>query len=115
MAVHVHVQVRCLAFFDPIAMLTEMTGSTPKLRCFQYSLRTLLLFVTLCAIPCSWLAMKIENARRQQKAIMAITRNAVVATWRSYRFPGFGWQVRYDWQSDVNGVYLPSAQPPGPT
>jgi hypothetical protein len=34
-------------------MLTGITAPTPKLRWFQFSLRTLLVFVTLCAILCS--------------------------------------------------------------
>ena len=47
-------------------MLTGMTASTPKLRWFQFSLRTLLIVVTLCAIPCSWLAVKMRRAEREK-------------------------------------------------
>ncbi len=44
----------------------------PKLRWFQYSLRSLLLFVTACAIACSWLAVTIQGQRRQGAAAVAI-------------------------------------------
>jgi hypothetical protein len=44
----------------------------PKLRWFQYSLRSLLLFVTACAIACSWLAVTIQSQRRQGAAAKAI-------------------------------------------
>jgi hypothetical protein len=49
-----------------------MTVAKPKLRWFQFSLRTLLVFVTLCAIPCSWLAVKMQQAKRQREAVVAI-------------------------------------------
>jgi hypothetical protein len=44
--------------------LRGMEASEPKRRWFQYSLRVLLVFVTLCAILCSWLAVKLRQARR---------------------------------------------------
>jgi Leucine-rich repeat (LRR) protein len=49
-----------------------MTAPKPKLRWFQYSLRTLLVFVTLCAIPCSWLAVKMRQAKRQRSVVQAV-------------------------------------------
>ena len=36
-----------------------------KLRWFQFSLRTLLLFVTLCAIPCSWIAVRMRAEEKR--------------------------------------------------
>jgi hypothetical protein len=38
--------------------MIDMTDPTPSRRRLQFSLRTLLVFVTLCAIPCSWLAVE---------------------------------------------------------
>jgi hypothetical protein len=43
-----------------------------KLRWYQYSLRSLLLFVTACAVVCSWLAVTIQSQRRQAEAARAI-------------------------------------------
>ena len=70
----------------------------PERRWFQYSLRTLLVFVTLCAIPCSWYAVRLQQAR-QQKTVAAIQK--------------LGGVVGYDWQFDAKGQSLPSAQQPG--
>ena len=41
-------------------------------RMYQYSLRSLMLFVTACAIACSWLAVTIRSQRRQGAAVEAI-------------------------------------------
>jgi hypothetical protein len=49
-----------------------MSDTKIKLRWFQYSLRTVLIIVTLCAIPCSWLALKMRQAKRQREAVAAI-------------------------------------------
>ncbi len=43
-----------------------------KLRWYQYSLRSLLIFVTLCAFACSWFAVKRQQAERQRRAIDAL-------------------------------------------
>jgi hypothetical protein len=49
------------------AILTGMSPK-PKLRWYQFSLRTLLVFVTLCAIPCSWYAVKKRQAKHGREA-----------------------------------------------
>src|SRR5437868_11218571 len=51
----------------------------------QFGLATLLVFVTLCAIVCSWLAVRIQQARRQAEVVAAIKERL------------FGC-VYYDWQ-----------------
>jgi hypothetical protein len=38
----------------------------------QFGLRTLLVFVTLCAVVCSWLTVRIKQARRQAELIERI-------------------------------------------
>jgi hypothetical protein len=42
----------------------QAAASTPKRRWFQYSLRSLLLLMTACALACSWLVMPTVQARR---------------------------------------------------
>ena len=39
-----------------------------KRRWYQFSLRTLLLFVLLCAIPCSWLSVELRKFERHRQA-----------------------------------------------
>jgi hypothetical protein len=46
-----------------------VTPTEPKRRWYQFSLRTLVVFVTICAIPCSWLAVKMKQARVENAAI----------------------------------------------
>ena len=51
------------------------TVSHPKLRWYQYSLRTLLVFVTLlCTVACSWIGVKLRQAERQRTVVEAITK-----------------------------------------
>jgi hypothetical protein len=51
-------------------MLTGMTDA--KSKCRWFSLRTLLVVVTLCAVPCGWLGWQIWQARRQRGAATGI-------------------------------------------
>lgn len=53
-----------------------MTTPKPKRRPFQFfSLRTLMVFVSICAaIPCVWLAVKMDQARQDRLAAAAIER-----------------------------------------
>ena len=77
-----------------------MTTPKLKLRWYQFSLRTLLVFVTLCAFACSWLAVKMKQAKRQHEAVEAIKE--------------LGGSVQYDWQLDANGNGVPNARPSAP-
>jgi hypothetical protein len=43
-----------------------------KRRWFQFSLRSLMIFTLVCAIPCAWLGRKIERKRKEQGAVQAI-------------------------------------------
>ncbi len=43
-----------------------------KRRWFQFSLRTLLIFMLVVAIPCGWLGRKMERKRREREAVTAI-------------------------------------------
>ena len=43
-----------------------------KLRWFQYSVRSLLLFMLLVSLGMSWVAVKIDRARRQERAVEEI-------------------------------------------
>jgi hypothetical protein len=88
---------------------------------FQFSLRTLMIFVTLFAVACSWFAVKMQQARRQREAVEAIVKlggkvmydyqsreqnEPVVAIVKS------GGQVMYDYQ--FYEYEIQSARPPGP-
>ena len=73
----------------------------PRRRWYQYSLRTLLIFVTLVGCGFGWLGSKVREAR-QQEAVLALI-------WNN------GGSVFYDYQWDPQGKQLlPNATPPGP-
>jgi Leucine Rich repeat len=65
-----------------------------KLRWYQFSLRSLLIFMVICAIPCAWLAKKIERKGREREALAAIVKS--------------GGLVQFDYEA------LIGANPPGP-
>jgi hypothetical protein len=50
-----------------------MSLLTPKRRWAQFRLRSLFVLVAIAAVPCAWLAWKMEHWRREQKAITALT------------------------------------------
>jgi hypothetical protein len=62
---------------------TETATERPKRkrRWFQYSLGTLLVFVTVCAIPCSWFAVKMRQAEREREAATAIEKLGGAVRW----------------------------------
>ncbi len=62
-----------------------MTTDPPKpRRWFQFRLRTLLVVILVLSLPLSWLAVRMERARRQREAVEAIER--------------LGGNAVYDWQ-----------------
>jgi Leucine-rich repeat (LRR) protein len=58
-----------------------MHDPRPKLRWYQFRLRTLLIFVTLFAIPCSWVAVKKEQKRREREAATEIEKLGGKVAW----------------------------------
>ena len=58
------------------------TTSKPRRRWFQYSLRTLLVLMLLVCIGTGWIAMKLQQVRRERAAVAAIERlGGEVGTW----------------------------------
>lgn len=90
------------------------TQPKPKLRWYQYRLAHLFIFVTICAIPCSWFACRVARAKRQQAVVKAIE--------------DLGGLVRYDyerhdthqdgWDDNLESYVDPDfwkiTEPPGP-
>ncbi len=84
---------------------TPQTAATfPKLRWYQYRLRSLFILTTLVAIVCSWLSVEIQSERRQGAAAKAIEkaggRTDSRPTWLG-RLTGDASLVRFEF------VYLP--------
>jgi hypothetical protein len=86
------------------AMLTGMIAPKPKRRPFQFSLRTLLIVITLCAIPCSWLAVTVQNAEKHRKATLAISREGGVFFTHALRVPNPG---PPDWRERISNYFFP--------
>ena len=66
---------------------------------FQFRLRTLMLAVAVCAVACSWFAVRKDRAARQLAATKALGDRV--------------WVV-YDYELDADGLRTEGAQPPGP-
>ena len=65
---------------------------------FQFSLRSLLLFALVVAIPCSWLETEMQRAKKQKEAVERITKegeDVPVFGWGSmkqtWKLPGMVW------------------------
>jgi hypothetical protein len=77
-----------------------------KLRWYQYSLRSLFIFMTLCALACSWFAVRKQRAERQAQAVTCVAR--------------LGATIEYDYQYDYEQEHaldegpLDAPDPPGP-
>jgi len=85
-----------------------MTAPKPRLRWFQFSLRTLLVFVTLCAIPCSWLAVKMRQAERQRAAATAIEKLGGYVVWSEPSGPAC--LLGDDFSKQIEAVYWSGKQ-----
>jgi hypothetical protein len=72
----------------------------PKRRWFSYSLRTLLVFVTIASAGFGWLGYKMRQAQRQKEAVEAIR-----------KLKG---TVEYDYHCDVHYGVTKVPTPPGP-
>ena len=68
-----------------------------KLRWYQYSLRSLLIVVTLACLGMSWVATKMKQAREQKAAVEAILK--------------VSGRITYDYQKDQ---FDTTSQPPEP-
>ena len=83
----------------------------PKLRWYQYSLRSLFLLTLLVAIGMSWLAVTMRNQRKQKAAAEAIEKAGGTVksepTW-------LGKLLRDDSLVSVTAVVLSGSQPPTP-
>ncbi len=71
-----------------------------KRRWFQFSLRTLLLLVLICAIGSAWVAPRLQRAQYQKTAVEAILKDGGV--------------VWYDFEVNAEGNHIGSAERPGP-
>ena len=82
-----------------------------KRRWYQYSLRTLMIVVTLFALLCSWFTVKMQQARRQMEAVEALI-----------GLKGHLCSIRYDYMRDSADLivsarerrYGAAGQPPDP-
>jgi hypothetical protein len=94
--------LRLTAVGDNAAMIDPPEADLPKRkrRWFQFSLRTLLLFVLICAIGCAWLAQKMKQKRIEIEATDAILK--------------YGGTAFYEYQFDKDGQFATHGKPAGP-
>ena len=79
----------------------EVEPPKRKRRWFQFSLRTLLIFVLVCAVGSAWLGVIAKRANRQRVAVETIKKA--------------GGTVYYDYQADADGVLrFPPSSPAYP-
>lgn len=63
-----------------------MREEHPKHRSwFQFRLRTLLIAILMLSLPLSWLAWRMERARRQREAVEALQRTGIFLDWQIVR------------------------------
>jgi hypothetical protein len=85
-----------------------MTTPSPKRRrrWFQFSLRTLLVFVLLVSIGMSWFAVKMQRARKQKEAVEVIERLGGRVEYTEYSVSGSDWRRRLLGDDFVRAVGL---------
>jgi internalin A len=111
--------LRLPAVGDNAAMEAEPSKAEPpkrKRRCVQFSMRSLMVFVVVVAIPCAWIARRIESKRREREVVQALVRLGATEICYDYEMadpahpPGPEWARRWlgdDFFSDVVKVELP--------
>ena len=82
-----------------VLILAWMLAALVFRRRVQFGLGTLLVFVTLCAVVCSWLAVRIKEATQQAETLSVMEK----------KYPG---GVFHDWEIGENGSILSGALPP---
>jgi hypothetical protein len=60
---------------------------------FQFSIRSLLVLTVAVALPCSWLAVEIKKARREQEAAAALTKLGGTLLYDFQKAKGQPWNV----------------------
>jgi hypothetical protein len=92
---------------------TPTAAPKHKLRWYQYSLRTLLIVVTLFAFACSWLAVKIKQASRQKEAVDALLKLGGSVQY-DYEVDPKGFPISHYYEVDSKGFPISDAKQPGP-
>ena len=76
----------------------------PRLRWYQYSLRTLLIGIVVLSLPCGWFGWKLRAAQRQRAVVEALLKSDI--------------SVRYDFEFEYDDTITRAervgAKPPGP-
>lgn len=76
-------------------------------RWFQYSLRTLFILVLLASLPMSWLAVRLDRARRQRAAVEAMQASGGTVSYATYYGPGAWSEVfGHDFSQDVDRIMV---------
>jgi len=85
-------------------MTNETHNTKPRRRWYQFSLRTLLIVVTLSAVPLGWVGWKVEQGRRQRAVIAWVEKMVGVvgfedaeekSWWNEWENNWFGERVRW--------------------
>jgi hypothetical protein len=71
-----------------------MTTPQPKRRWLRFRLRTLLVLVVVLSVPLGWVAMNMQQARRQREAVKAILEAGGVVWYRFEMGDGYGYGIK---------------------